>query len=803
MPTFQETPVRKWLLYLLLGVAVLGGSISVALLVALREPAFAVDEVLANYREGGDYGDGMSIRYPLDQTLFPPEIAPPTFRWEDRSGGSDAWVVTITFQDDQGRLSFPCVQREWTPPDESWEAIKRRSLGRPATVTILGVNRLAPSRILSAASISISTSEDEVGAPIFYRDVNLPFIDAVKDPSHICWRFGTISSNEPPPIVLDKLPVCGNCHSFSADGAVLGMDVDYANDKGSYMVDAVSEEMIVDKSKIITWSDYRREDGELTFGLLSQVSPDGRYIVSTLKDRSVFVPRPGLAFSQLFFPIKGILVVYDRKTKSFHPLPGADDKRFVQSNPTWSPDGKYLLFARSKAHRLKNLRKRETPLLDEEACAEFLKEGKTFLFDLYRIPFNNGKGGKAEPLLGASHNGMSNYFPKYSPDGKWIVFCKAKSFMLLQPDSELYIIPAEGGEARRLRCNTHRMNSWHSFSPNGRWLVFSSKAFSPYTQLFLTHIDDEGRSTPPVLLRQFTAPDRAANIPEFVNTRPDAIKRIRQRFVDDASYLRAGLLNAQHDYHEAAVRDLQKALQLNPTNVDALVALGGSLIRQGKTEQSKRYLTRAIELEPGNQHAHERLGNVLAEEGRFEEAASCFREALRIDPGLAPAHFRLGVLLMDLGALDEARLHLAQAVRLDPDDPKALCCLAVLLSAEGELDQAVAHFRRALQLDPNLLVALIELASIRATSDKAGLRDGQEAIELATRACRLTGYQDPAPLAALAQAYAVMERFRDAESTAERAIRAAEAAGNERMANAMRQALESYRQHQPFRPNPP
>ena len=40
---------------------------------------------------------------------------------------------------------------------------------------------------------------------------------------------------------------------------------------------------------------------------------------------------------------------------------------------------------------------------------------------------------------------MSNFFPKYSPDGKWIVFCKAKSYMLLQPDSELYIIPAEGG----------------------------------------------------------------------------------------------------------------------------------------------------------------------------------------------------------------------------------------------------------------------------------------------------------------------------------------------------------------------
>ena len=43
-------------------------------------------------------------------------------------------------------------------------------------------------------------------------------------------------------------------------------------------------------------------------------------------------------------------------------------------------------------------------------------------YDLYRIPFNHGKGGRAEPIIGASNDGMSNNFPKVSPDGKWIVF---------------------------------------------------------------------------------------------------------------------------------------------------------------------------------------------------------------------------------------------------------------------------------------------------------------------------------------------------------------------------------------------
>ena len=58
--------------------------------------------------------------------------------------------------------------------------------------------------------------------------------------------------------------------------------------------------------------------------------------------------------------------------------------------------------------------------------------------------------------------------------------------------------------------------------------MFSSKVNSPYTQLFLTHIDERGESSPPVRLANFTAPDRAANIPEFVNAPADAIATINE-----------------------------------------------------------------------------------------------------------------------------------------------------------------------------------------------------------------------------------------------------------------------------------
>jgi len=155
---------------------------------------------------------------------------------------------------------------------------------------------------------------------------------------------------------------------------------------------------------------------------------------------------------------------------------------------------------------------------------------------------------------------MSNYFPKYSPDGKWIIFTKSKSYMLLQPDSELWIVPAAGGEARRLRYNTPRMNSWHSWSSNSRWLVFSSKVNTAYTQLFLTHIDDDGNDTPPVLLERFTSSDRAANIPEFVRLPGDAIAEIKEQFLDPYSFLRAGMSNERTGDHKGAERAFRRGI---------------------------------------------------------------------------------------------------------------------------------------------------------------------------------------------------------------------------------------------------
>ena len=543
------------------------------------------------------------------------------------------------------------------------------------------------------------------------------------------------------------------------------MDVDYANSKGSYVIARVAEKMVLATSDIITWNDYRKEDEEQTFGLLSQVSPDGRFVVSTVKDKSVFVPMPPLAFSQLFFPIKGILCIYNRQTQTFLSLPGADDPNYVQSNPTWSPDGKYIVFARAKAYDLKHTKGMGKVLLTREECREFTEDGKPFLFDLYRIPYNDGKGGKPEPIEGASDNGMSNYFAKYSPDGKWIVFCKAKSYMLLQPDSELYIIPAEGGKARRLRANTPLMNSWHTWSPNGRWLAFSSKANSAYTQLFLAHIDEQGRSSPAVLLERFTAPDRAANIPEFVNAKPTAIKKIREKFLNDYSFVRAGNEFYKYGEPDNAIAEYREALKINPNNVQAHRKLGFLLYNvKGELKEGMAHLTNAIRLDPDNALVHHDLGMALLHQKRFDQAIRHLSEALRRMPqGLdkqynaVGMHYNLGMAFFYTRKFRESMVHLSEAVRLDPNNGKLHYDLAAALAAEGKSDDALSHYAKAVSLKPGV--------------DKSPI---------------LHNF--------LAVSYARAGQFRKAILSAEKALNLARAAGEEQLAQQIKERIELYEQ---------
>ena len=662
----------------------------------------------------------ITIDYPANHSIFPPDMVAPTFLWRDPVEKDDAWRIEVAFSDGSPALHLqPAGERmkmgemdprtnapsnrppeltplqaaahTWSPDAATWETIKKHSLEQPAKVTITGVQ--------SRGEVTIATSRDPVGAPIFYRDVPLMPSEVEKGvikplaPASIpliAWRLKYVGE-QGNRLMMTGLHTCANCHSFSRDGKTLGMDMDGPqNDKGMYALTQISRHMSIRNEDVIQWSSFKGKlGGKIRVGFMSQVSPDGQYVVNMVNgsdagrpsipsaaDLRTPVPeRPALRkdlegnyyvanfkdyrFLQVFFPTRGILAWYSRATGRLQPLPGADDPRYVQTNAVWSPDGKYIVFARATARE---------PYPEGGKLAEFANDPNEtqIQYDLYRIPFNGGQGGTPEPIAGASHNGMSNAFPKVSPDGRWIVFVQARNGLLMRPDSKLYIIPAQGGKARLMSCNTPLMNSWHSFSPNGRWLVFSSKSRSPYTKMFLTHLDANGNDSPAILIENTTASNRAVNLPEFVNIPPDGLLEIKTPATD--------------------------FYRLSDSAWD--------LTRQGKTDDAIAEWKRALELSPEDDRANSNLALLLVAAGRFDEAAPHFATTLRVNPSYPDGHSNLGVALAGAGKTEEAIREFEKALEINPRSVEAHNDLGRTLEARGKLDDAVSHFQRALESAP-------------------------------------------------------------------------------------------------------
>jgi tetratricopeptide (TPR) repeat protein len=529
-----------------------------------------------------DSSSGIKISYPFNSALFPPEFPAPTFAWQSENHDSGSWEITLT-TNNNSLINFTTRQNRWTPEKSEWESIKDQSDFKKIYFKVRKTGDKKQSD-----QISFSISRDSVGAPVLYRQMPIPFAIAEKQLDSMNYMLIDFGSYNPPHVAMRGFPVCGNCHSFSADGNTIGLDLDAGRrDKGGYFISEFNDTLIFDQENYMSWSKIEKRS---TFGLFSKISPDGRYIVTTVRDRVVSISPPmntaeNFAYSLIFLPVNGILAVYDRKTKVLKQLPGANLDEYVQSNAFWTPDGKNIVFCRAKAlPRDSNIYKlivEDSKLLDQ-----FEKRELPFKYDLCLVPFNNGEGGEAELVKGASDNGKSNFFPTVSPDGKWLVYCQAENYMHLMPDSRLYIIPVKGGKSRMLKCNMYSLNSWHAWSPNSKWIVFASKGLSVFTDLFLTHIDDHGNASLPVLVDKAREYQRVNNYPEFVNRKPD------DRFVMEYEYVElAHIKFALRDGKNDEARDLfDHLIDQNPFFFsEDYAALSGYLFRMGLTEESRKY----------------------------------------------------------------------------------------------------------------------------------------------------------------------------------------------------------------------
>jgi protein O-GlcNAc transferase len=186
-----------------------------------------------------------------------------------------------------------------------------------------------------------------------------------------------------------------------------------------------------------------------------------------------------------------------------------------------------------------------------------------------------------------------------------------------------------------------------------------------------------------------------------------------------------------------ALESLDRALELNPRFVGALIDRGNLLLDLARPTEALMAFERAIALEPGDASAMNGAGNALLDVERPADALSLFTRAVGLNPteprfllnralaysrlrrpadvlqdclqsrllghATAQLYFVEGNALLDLGRAMDAVHAFEAAIALDPDSARAFNNRGTALVDLGRHDLALASFERCLVLTAGAL----------------------------------------------------------------------------------------------------
>lgn len=246
--------------------------------------------------------------------------------------------------------------------------------------------------------------------------------------------------------------------------------------------------------------------------------PSGRLAVYSMNKVIQFF-RAGALEVRDVADLDSALVCYQVESRKTFSPPGLADKDRLETYPAWSPDGKYLYYC-------------SAPILWEDRNTVPPAHYDDLKYDLWRIPYDieTDRWGKPETVLSGQETGLSILLPRFSPDGRFLLFCMCRygCFPIYQPSSDLYIMDLATRQYRKLAINSDHSESWHSWSSNSRWIAFSSKRPGGlFTRTYLSYVDETGAAHKPFIVPQrdpahYDSLLETYSVPELVNGSVDA-----------------------------------------------------------------------------------------------------------------------------------------------------------------------------------------------------------------------------------------------------------------------------------------
>ncbi len=204
--------------------------------------------------------------------------------------------------------------------------------------------------------------------------------------------------------------------------------------------------------------------------------------------------------------------------------------------------------------------------------------------------------------------------------------------------------------------------------------------------------------------------------------RAQEIRRLHQKHEESEKMLSQGIANFADGKVAEALKEFKSALDLNASPLGHMY-LGMALAASGSPDKGLEELNKSLELDPSNAKAHHNLATVLLQQGQEPNARSEFERALELDPYFPEAHNNLGLILSKTNQTEKACEHFRLASELDPQYLEPIFNLGLALRSMNRTDEALQVFRRAAQVAPdNARVYLALGMTLKDKGDSEGAR---------------------------------------------------------------------------------
>ena len=227
------------------------------------------------------------------------------------------------------------------------------------------------------------------------------------------------------------------------------------------------------------------------------------------------------------------------------------------------------------------------------------------------------------------------------------------------------------------------------------------------------------------------------------------------------AHLFLGDLHLKLGEHEAAARNLTKALALDDTLVMAKIALGQTYLAQKRPDEARPMLEAAVKVVPTDARAFAALGRAALELKDYAAARKALERSVRLDPKITGNYGRLGTAWLGLknperavqaflrawskgrdpeGLRQAGRIRMNQKqwkaafstfqelVTVVPDDVEGHYMSAGAAHAMGEVRVAVAAYTRAIShaTDSEADAKVVEQAKGQIAAIKQAVQDSQK-----------------------------------------------------------------------------